>query len=164
MQPEKQTFPHNVDAEKSVLSACMLNEDWAKFAIPQLSKEHFHVLTHQSVFIAMFNLMAKGRPVDIVSVRDYLRSKGSAVKDSELLSLNDNSFSLTSCKWHLDIVKRCELQRRLVKFAVELKAMAETSQEDIESVRKQALDMLIPLICDYENDAVGDKSALKDAV
>ena len=144
----KEVFPHNLDAEKSVLAACMLNEEWSKVAIPQLTQNHFLNLSHQSVFIAMKVLHEKGRPVDQLTVRDYLRAKGSKVSDVEVLELSDNHFSLTSCSYHLEILKRCELQRRLIRFAVDLKGMAETSHEDIESVRKQALELMMPLLTD----------------
>ena len=70
--------PHNLEAEKSVLGAVLLDERHliALVADEQLRVEHFYCEQHASVFAAMLALQDAGRKIDHLTVTEALRQHG----------------------------------------------------------------------------------------
>lgn len=139
-------LPNNVEAERSVLACCMLNGEFAAKHAPTLSKRDFYRASHQSIIVAVRALVAKGRACDQIMVRDYLAARGSRVDCSEIISICDNTYALANAASHLEIVRRCSLQRRIIECCVEIEAMAYDPQEDAESVRQQAVAAIMSLV------------------
>jgi len=146
-------LPNNIEAEASVLACCMLSDEVAREFAPQLAARDFYRASHQSVIVAMRALLSKGRSCDQVSVMDYLKAKGSKVTHSEIVSIADNSFALTAARTHLEIVRRCSLQRRIIACCAEIEAMAYDPQEDAESVRQQAVAAIMALVSEPDGAA-----------
>lgn len=144
----RRPLPHNKEAEASVLASCLLNEEIAGRVLPTLRKDDFYDLRHQSILVAMQHLNRKGRGVDPITLKDYLASKKSKVEALEIVKIADNTFSLVQWDSHLEIVKRCSLQRKLIRTCTGIIAMAYDPQEDIESVRMQAIDEIMALVAD----------------
>ncbi len=70
--------PHNLEAEKSVLGAILLDERhlYGLIADQQLRPEHFYRDQHRAVFASMLRLHGHGRQVDHLTVAEALRKDG----------------------------------------------------------------------------------------
>lgn len=70
--------PHNLEAEKSVLGAVLLDERhlYALVADEQLRPEHFYRDQHGHVFAAMLRLHESARKIDHLTVGEALRQDG----------------------------------------------------------------------------------------
>ena len=70
--------PHNLEAEKSVLGAVLLDERhlYALAVDEQLRPEHFYREQHADVFAAMLKLHDGGRKIDHLTVAERLREAG----------------------------------------------------------------------------------------
>ena len=143
-------LPNNIEAERSVLACCMLNDAIARDFVPKLSARDFYRPAHQSIIVAMRHLIEKGRSCDQITVMDYLESKGSRVERHQVVEICDNTFALAAARSHFEIVRRCSLQRRIIRCCVEVEAMAYDPQEDIEAVRQQAVASIMSLVSEPE--------------
>ncbi len=67
--------PQNIDAEESLISAILLNNDTLLDVLDILSPDDFYRSAHQKIFEAIIALAHKGEPVDLVTLADQLRNK-----------------------------------------------------------------------------------------
>jgi len=67
--------PHDLDAEASVLSACMLDGDALDTALDELESAAFYSEANRLIFAAMATLRAECRPVDLTTVHHELRER-----------------------------------------------------------------------------------------
>src|ERR1700757_1138883 len=70
--------PHNLEAEKSVLGAVLLDERHlhALLVEQHLRPEHFYREQHGAVFAAMITLYENDRKIDHLTVAETLRQRG----------------------------------------------------------------------------------------
>lgn len=95
--------PHNNQAEQSLLSACMLDNQQFEYC-SDLNPSEFYSLKHQAIFKAMLNMQAKRIPVDLVTITQELRMTGdletveaaylSQVYDAAPLALNTEAYTV----------------------------------------------------------------------
>lgn len=110
-------IPQNIEAEQSVLAACMLNPDAIDEVASKLTPESFFRPAHQTIFRSMLDLHARNIPIDQLSLAENLRANGQLDAiggDSYLVDLADNTFALTNWVTHTDIVKRQAVLRDLI--------------------------------------------------
>lgn len=67
--------PHDLDAERAVLSASMLSREAMDAVLESLKPEHFYSDDHSRVFQAIQQLALANSPVDVVSVGSWLRDR-----------------------------------------------------------------------------------------
>jgi replicative DNA helicase len=67
--------PQSIDAEKAVLGSCLISQNALAVAIPLLKEESFYHPSHRKIWRAYLDLFEKNRPVDLVTLSDYLKSR-----------------------------------------------------------------------------------------
>ena len=67
--------PQDLDAEKSVLGALMIDKHAISRVADVLSPQDFYAPAHQKIFSAILELFSKNNPIDILSVTDVLKSR-----------------------------------------------------------------------------------------
>lgn len=67
--------PHDLDAEKSVLGAILLDEDALIRVVEMLKVEHFYKSAHASIYSAILNLYEKRQPIDLVTLPQELKNQ-----------------------------------------------------------------------------------------
>lgn len=65
--------PQSIDAEESLLSACLIDPESLTDAIEILKPDCFYRSAHQKIFKAMMDLYAKKEPVDLVTLSNALK-------------------------------------------------------------------------------------------
>jgi len=73
--------PQDLDAEKSVLGAILLDSDSLVKVVEFLKPEHFYKDSHRNIYTAILDLYEKREPADLITVPDQLR-KIDALKSS----------------------------------------------------------------------------------
>ena len=134
-------LPHNIEAEQSVLAACLLNADVVEEMVVKLKPEYFYRASHKVIFETIVDMTTRRIPVDPIALADTLKAHGQldAVGGrSYLAELGDNTFSLTSWQRHADIVKRTAILRELVYAAAEINALAYDAPDDLNEVVEEA--------------------------
>ena len=112
-----QPLPSNVDAEKSILGAIVLKNEALLGVLPVLRREDFFLRPHQLIYSSMEELIAGGKPIDVITLMDLLSRKNEleAVGGVTYLStLADGLPKVTNVLHYADIVKEKSLLRTLV--------------------------------------------------
>ncbi|HAM15583.1 MAG TPA: replicative DNA helicase [Eggerthellaceae bacterium] len=138
---EEKPIPRNIEAEKSVLAACMLNSDILEEIMLKLRPENFFRPAHRIIYEAVSDLHARRIPVDQISLADNLNASGQldAVGGrSYIIELADNTFALTNWSNHADIVKRTSILRDLIFASTQISALAYNAPDDLDEVVEDA--------------------------
>lgn len=138
-------LPNNIEAEKSVLAACMLNPDAVDEVAAKLNAENFFRPAHQLIFTGMLELNMRHIPIDQISLAERLQAEGQleAVGGRPyLIELANNTLALTNWKTHTDIVKRTSVLRDLVFASTNINALAYDAPDDTNEVIEEAEKML----------------------
>ena len=67
--------PQNIDAEKSLLGAILIDEDVLSDASEIVKPKDFYDKNHQTIFNGMISLYEKHSPVDMLTLTDELKRK-----------------------------------------------------------------------------------------
>ncbi len=137
--------PQNIEAEKSVLAACLLNPEAIEEVAPRLTKENFYRVAHQTIYESMLDLYMRHIPIDHISLADNLKAAGQleAVGGKPyLLELTDNTFALTNWQNHVEIVKRTSILRDLIRAANEIGVLAYDAPDDLGVIVEEAEKIL----------------------
>lgn len=138
-------LPNNIEAEKSVLAACMLNPDAVDEIATKLVSENFFRPAHQLIYAGILELNTRHIPIDQISLADRLAAEGQleAVGGRPyLVELANNTLALTNWKNHTEIVKRNSVLRDLVYASTNINALAYDAPDDTNEVIEDAEKML----------------------
>ena len=138
--------PESIETERAILGGVLLeNAAWPKI---ELEPADFFLPAHQTVFLAMRDLLSAGSPVDLVilaeelSRREQLERIGGA---SYLSHLTDGIPRLQNIEHYVKILKEHSHRRRLIRAGAEIARRAEAGEE-VESIDSQARKLLTPLV------------------
>ena len=140
-QQTTRQIPHNIEAEQSVLAACLLKPEAFDEIATAVTPDMFFRPAHQIIFQSMLNLHLRNLPLDQISVADNLASQGqleAAGGKAYLVELGDNSFALTNWLRHAEIVKRMSMLRGLIYASADITALAYDAPDDLNEVVEDA--------------------------
>jgi replicative DNA helicase len=109
--------PHSLEAEVSVLGACLISASAAVTALEHLTPEAFYRSAHRVVFEAIHALASANEPVDAVTVTEWLSRHGRLDEvggAAALYDLTDQVPTAANAAYYARIVRDRFLLRRLV--------------------------------------------------
>ena len=125
--------PHDLEAEKSVLSALLLDARAFHEVFEEVKPEDFYHPAHQILYSAMLALHDERRPVDIITLSEALNAKKSldAVGGPVYLAeIADFEATAAHVAHHARIVRDKAVKRSLIRVATEI---AESGYDEAES-------------------------------
>ena len=125
--------PHNKEAEQSVLGAAMLDKDALFDVLETVKSEDFYDAAHKEIYDVILDLAKKNETVDIVTVCDELKKRGSleiAGGRAYIASLPSNVPSAKNAVGYAKIVAEKAQLRRLIKAADEIREKSFEESED----------------------------------
>ncbi|MCC6747632.1 MAG: replicative DNA helicase [Deltaproteobacteria bacterium] len=135
-------LPHNRDAEASVLGGVLLNPKEALNQIIELLEpDDFYVPAHQAIYNAMLRLEQFGRPVDIITLEEQLRTSDELTRVggvSGLAELATKVPTVENIAYHARIVRDKSTLRRLIQHTSEITAKAYTEPEPVDGFVDEA--------------------------
>lgn len=132
--------PNDVDAEKAVLGAIFLDKHAASVAAELLEVEQFYGVNHAKIFEAMLALYGRGEEVDVITVREELRKRGTLQEVGGSAYLNDLVASVVTSanvESHCQIVVEKAMLRKLIVVQHDGIERAMESSEDAFSVYEE---------------------------
>ncbi len=127
--------PQNIEAEKSVLGALMLDKDAMIKVADQLSGQDFYVDKHQTLYAAMQELYEAREPIDVLTLTDKLDNK-SLLKEiggsSYLTSLVNAVPSAANILHYAKIIRSKATLRRLIQIGQRITEDGYREEDDIE--------------------------------
>ena len=112
-------LPHNLDAERSVLGAILLDNHTLNTAVEKLKPEDFFLEQHRRVFQQMMALGELQQAIDLVTLTDQLHRRGeleAAGGAAYLAQLVDGVPRVTNVEHYARIVKEKALLRNLIQI------------------------------------------------
>ena len=116
--PEYSLPPQNIEAEQSILSACLLSPASMLEAADLILPTQFYRDSHQIIFNAMLRLAIDRKPVDLVMVADALKNSNKLSEiggASYLQSVIDVAPMAVNIAHYCEIVKGCAVRRELIE-------------------------------------------------
>lgn len=144
----EKTLPNNLEAERSILGAILLDDKAIHTALEILRKEDFYLDSHRRIFEKMSSLTSVSRAVDIITLKDELQRSDeleNAGGAAYLASLTDGLPRATNVEHYARIVKEKATLRRLIQISNEIMLRSyqseEPVQEILESVEKAVFEI-----------------------
>ena len=111
-------LPHNLEAERSILGAILLDNALLNQAIELLRVEDFYAGSHRLIFEQMLNLSEKGQAVDYITLAEEL-NRASQLENaggrSFISSLIDGVPRLANLEFYARIVQEKATLRNLIR-------------------------------------------------
>ena len=133
------TPPHNLDAERSVLGALLLDPIRVAEVAESVGPDDFFSPKNGIVFSTLLSLAEASAPIDFVSVGEALAATNNFQKVGGRAYLVELASSVTSSahlKHHLKIVAETSVLRRLIGESTEILGEAFETRPDGEAVRE----------------------------
>lgn len=110
---------YSQEAEQSVLGGLMISPESFDEVCEKLNGKEFFQSHHREIFGAMKELTANSKPIDVITVSEYLNSKKSQIGLAQLGELAQNTPSIANLLAYAEIVKERHTSRELLKFTNE---------------------------------------------
>ena len=110
-------LPANIDAEKAVLSAMLLNEENIANVSDFLVADDFYNRSHQIIYQALIDLSRSSKKIDLLVLQDHLKSKNEIENIGGLMylvNLQEDIPSLGLIDQHAKIIKEKSVLRTLI--------------------------------------------------
>ena len=137
--------PYNLEAEESVLGACLLSREAMANVLEVVKPDDFYKPAHTEMFNAMLELYGRGEPIDAVTLAEELRRRGTL----EPLGGKPYIFTLVqtvptagSAVHYSRIVEENALLRRLIDAAHNISEVAYSVPEDVEGAIDYSEDLI----------------------
>ncbi len=130
--------PHNLDAERAVLGAVLLEgRETLPRVIELLRPSDFYTEAHRTIYETMLRLFDRGEPVDLITLSEELRRTGTldTVGGPAALALLVEHASIAA---HLNayagIVRDMAVLRELIQTSTQIITQAFEAKEDVQSL------------------------------
>lgn len=119
--------PHDIDAERSVLGALLLDSESIVKVVEFLMPRHFYRNAHEMIYEAILNLYEKREPADLITVPDELKRLEALEKVGGVSYLTDlvNAVPTAANIEHYGrIIRDHAVRRSLITASAEISEMA----------------------------------------
>jgi replicative DNA helicase len=150
--------PQNLDAEKSLLGAVLIDEETLADVSEHVSAKDFYDKRHGAIYGAMIRLYERHRPVDLLTLTDELTKKdeldmigGSAY----LTELTNYVPTAAHAEAYAEMVAQKAVRRRLIRASAEIGELGYAEDADVQELLQKA---------EQELFSVSDQSLKQDLV
>jgi replicative DNA helicase len=159
--------PQNLDAEKSVLGAILLDKNAIIEVAQFLRPEHFYSPLHATIYEAVLDLFAKGEPADILTVSNALKKQKKLEKVGGAVYLTELAESVptsSNSEYYGVIVKDAAIRRSLITVSGDINELGYNETIEVNALIDEAEKRLFQVANDgKKTDFVHIKELLKEA-
>jgi len=134
-------LPHNLEAERAVLGAILLNAESIHNAVEFIKDTDFFRDAHRRIFEKMLGLMERGQAIDFITIKDELTRSGELDQvggPAYVASLVDGLPHGVNVGDYARIVKQKSTLRSLIQSANRVLSSAYHAEEDAEVIIDEA--------------------------
>src|SRR5947199_81368 len=147
-QTLERALPHNIDAERSVLGAVLVNNENYYRVIEYLKPEDFYLDGHRVIYRKMVELIEKSKAIDLITIQEELVPSSqleAAGGISYLASLLDGIPHLVNIDHYIEFIREKSLLRQMVNEAHKVMAECFDQAEPAEEILDRAEQALFNL-------------------
>jgi replicative DNA helicase len=129
--------PHNTEAEQSILSAILIENNTLQEVLEVLSEQDFYREAHRKIFKAIIELFEKNEPADLVTLTNLLKERGllgSVGGASYLAELVDTVPMAVNAAHYAKIVREKATLRCLIEQAASITTRCFEDRGDVENI------------------------------
>jgi replicative DNA helicase len=160
MTTDTRVMPNSVEAEQALLGCLMLAPKYLDECMETIRPENFYRGAHSCIYQAMMEERSRGRELDMISLKDYLESKGDLEKSggaAYLVEISSTPSMASRWKRYAEIVRKKAISRRLVEVGTTVTAIGYDDNDDVDDALAvtQAIVMGVVLANQHESLPVG---------
>jgi len=140
--------PHDLSAEKAVLSAILLDNGVIHSLVTELRDEDFYHPSHQILFRAMVQLKDRNQPVDLTTLNSHLQVEGLLEAIGGVLVLAeiaDYEATAANAAHYAGIVREAAKKRKLISVASEIASLGYDRRESADKLLDTAQGRIFTL-------------------
>ncbi|MGQ9455987.1 MAG: replicative DNA helicase [Armatimonadota bacterium] len=133
--------PQNIEAEQSTLGSMMIEKMALEKGLEILRSEDFYRPAHQEIFDCLATLAERDEPADLITLQEELRRRGKLEEcggAEYLMALVDTVPTAANIEHYARIVEQKAILRRLIAAGMEIIAMAQNEDEDVDTITERA--------------------------
>jgi replicative DNA helicase len=141
-------LPHNVDAEKSVLGAILVNNENYYSVVENLKQDDFYLGAHRIIFRKMSEIVDESKAVDLITLQDRLERDSlleSAGGIAYMASLMDGIPHLVNIEHYVQIIREKSLFRQMIhstnRIMVECFEQFEPAEEVLDRAEQSMFEL-----------------------
>lgn len=137
-------LPHSEDAEEAVIGGILFSGRAITNVADLIEAQDFYDARHEAIYAAMVELDQRSRPIDLITVAEELRQKGTMAKlaavgsEAYLAELANKTATVENITQHARIVRAKSTSRRLILAASGIVEKGYSDQIEIEDYIDQA--------------------------
>ena len=154
--------PNDTLAEQAVLGSMLSDKEAVQTALETLGPEDFYREDNKEIFAAMQDIYTVGKEVDIITVGEQLKLRGTLERvggTQNLATLIDNVPTTSNVARYVEIVKQKSLSRSIIKVNNDILKIAYDQTEDVDSILEQAEKNIFDIA---QNRNTKDYAIMKD--
>ena len=160
--------PHDIEAEKAVLSAILLDNDAIHAAVTEVREEDFYHPSHQTLYRSMVRLRDDNQPVDLTTLAAFLKGEGlleTIGGPISLVEIADYEATPANIIHYAKIVRDRAIKRSLISTASEIVALGYEYGEAADTLLDEAESRIFGLSTEKANTSLSNISVeMHDAV
>jgi replicative DNA helicase len=160
--------PHDIEAEKAVLSAILLDNDAIHAVVTEVREEDFYHPSHQMLYRSMVRLRDENQPVDLTTLAAFLKGEGlleSVGGAITLAEIADYEATPANIIHYAKIVRDRAIKRSLISTASEIVALGYEHGEPADTLLDEAESRIFGLSTEKANTSLSSISVeMHDAV
>ncbi len=144
----EKTLPGNLEAERSILGAILLDDKAVLTVFERLKAQDFYLEQNRRIFEKMLQLMSHSKPIDLITLKEELQRSNeldSIGGAAYLASLTDGLPRAINIEFYAQIVKEKSTLRRLIRISSETMTRSyqdeESAEEILQDVEKTIFDI-----------------------
>jgi replicative DNA helicase len=141
-------LPSNVEAERSILGAILLDNAICYQAIELLKREDYFLDSHRRIYDKMLSLIDRSAPIDLITLSDELRRSGEFEQvggATYIASLIDGVPRTDTIEPYAKIIKQKAMLRRLITASNQIIARAFDEEDDPDVIIDEAERMIFQI-------------------
>jgi replicative DNA helicase len=159
-------LPNNLEAERSILGAILLDNHALNAAVEKIRSEDFFLSQHRQIFERMIQLGEKQQAIDVVTLMEDLSRRGeleAAGGIAYLSQLADGLPRVTNVEHYARIVKEKAVLRSLIFSASAIQEQALAAGDDADVILDRAESVIFQLAEDrVKVGLIGVKELVRD--
>ncbi len=155
-------IPQNLEAEKSVLGAILIDESVISDIVTVVKPRDFYESKHQAIFDAMLKLFEKSSPIDLLTLTDQLKKNKDLTKiggSAYLAELTNYVPTASHAEAYAKMVAQTATRRRLIKASSSITDLAYEEGTTVDELLGKAEKEIFSV---SDSNSVGDLVSLED--
>lgn len=133
----KRILPHSIEAEQSVIGSMLMDQEAITIAGGLISGDDFYGRQYGILFDAMVELNDEGKPVDLVTLQERLKEKGTPPEIYSMEYIKDVMDAVPTSahiRNYADIVAEKAVLRKLIRVNEEIANSCYAQTESLETI------------------------------